>query len=292
MCIIYKESIYLKQSKIQTMRKISLKEHQKIMLDILTVFADFCDRHNLLYFLDAGTLLGAIRHKGFIPWDNDADVCMPRPDFNRFIELMERSNYKLSDNLVLEKPEQSIHTFYKIVDLNTRLVEYPDGSYPFESHVYIDVFIKDGLPSNLEKAKRICKKSERLSLWHWFYKRTIFKWEKGHNPFKKLVGRAVDAFVCNKNRAYFKQKSFIEKISKKYPYKKSEYVTTLGNGEFYRRCKRSNFDSYVLMDFENKKFKVPAGYDDWLIVLYGNNYLTPPPKEKQQIHNIIVEVNN
>ena len=75
-------------------RKISLKEEQNIMLEIMKTFADFCEEHNLRYFLDAGTLLGAVRHHGFIPWDNDADVCMPRPDMNKFLALMKERNYK------------------------------------------------------------------------------------------------------------------------------------------------------------------------------------------------------
>ena len=272
------------------MRRIDLKEHQSIMLNILKEFDSFCKKNDLNYFLDAGTLLGAVRHHGFIPWDNDADVCMPRPDFNKFIELMEKSNHKLNDYLIIEKPEDSIHTFYKIGDIRTKLVEYPDGVTPFEDHVYIDLFVKDGLPSDLKKAERICKKSEKLGLWHWFLNRTIYKWISGRNIFKKIIGVFTKVFVKDKTAAYKKQKKFIQSINIKYPYEQCEWVTTLSNGEFYRKCKRSNFDNYLLMDFEGTKLRVPSGYDDWLKVLYGEDYMTPPPKEKQQVHNIVVEV--
>lgn len=270
-------------------RKISLKDHQSIMLNIISVFADFCDKHNLNYFLDAGTLLGAVRHHGFIPWDNDADVCMTKPDFDKFLILMKKTNYKLSDFLVLEKPEDSIHPFYKICDIRTKLIEYPDGITPFEYHVYIDLFVKVGLPNNDKKAKKVCKKAERLALWHWFYKRTIYKWSTCNSKIKRLIGKVFIVCIRNKNRACLKQKKFIDKISKTYTYQNCLYVTTLTNGEYYRRCRRVFFDNYVLLDFENKKFKCPIGYDGWLMVLYGENYLQIPPKEKQIVHNVDVE---
>lgn len=270
-------------------KDLSLKEHQKIMLNILFDFATFCDKHNLRYFLDAGTLLGAVRHHGFIPWDNDADVCMPRPDFNKFYKLLEINNFYLNDHIILERPEDTIHAFCKLGNIRTRIVEYPD-TCPEESHIYIDIFVKDGLPNEYNKAKRVCKKSERLGLWHWFYKHSMKKWPKENNIFKKILVFFFKPFVKNANKAYLKQKKFIEKINKKYPYESCEFVTTLSNGEYYRRCKKSNFDDFILMDFENKQFKVPVGYDDWLTVLYGKDYMTIPPKEKQQIHNVIVQI--
>ena len=100
-------------------REISLREHQLVMLGILKEFAKFCEEHDLSYFLDAGTLLGAVRHHGFIPWDNDLDVCMPRPDFNKFLALLKEKNYRLNDYLVLERPEETIYPFFKIGDTRT-----------------------------------------------------------------------------------------------------------------------------------------------------------------------------
>lgn len=270
-------------------RKIELKEHQQIMLQIMKDFADFCDKHELTYFLDAGTLLGAVRHKGFIPWDNDADVCMLRPDFDRFYNLLESKNFMLNDHLLLEIPETTIYPFFKLGDIRTKLIEYPDGITPVECLIYIDIFVKDGIPNNQRKAKRICRKSERLGLWHWFYKRTIPKWKSGKNIIKKIVASFFDASVKNKNKAYFKQKAFIKKIGEKYPLNDCQYITTLSNGEYYRRCKKEYFDDFVYVEFEGHNFKCPKGYIGWLKVLYGDNYMTPPPKEKQQVHNVIAE---
>ena len=269
-------------------RAIDLKEHQAIMLNIISEFASFCDKHGLDYFLDAGTLLGAVRHHGFIPWDNDADVCMKKPDFDKFISLMEKSNYMINEYLKVEKPEDSIHAFYKICDIRTKLIEYPDGVTPFEYHIYIDLFEKIGLPNNDRKARRVCNKSERLGLWHWFYKRTIYKWANSKNPIKNFIGKFEICFVKDKNKACDKQRRLINSVCNRYPFNNCEYVTTLTNGEYYRRCKREYFDGFVFLDFENKKFKCPVGYDGWLRVLYGDDYMKLPPKDKMKVHNATV----
>lgn len=270
-------------------KKIELKEHQQIMLQIMKDFADFCDKHNLTYFLDAGTLLGAVRHKGFIPWDNDADVCMLRPEFDKFYNLLESNNFMLNDHLLLEIPETTIYPFFKLGDTRTKLIEYPDGVNPVECLIYIDIFVKDGIPNNQNKAKRVCQKSEKLALWHWFYKRTIPKWKAGKNLIKKMVASFFNDTVKNKNKAYLKQKAFIKKVGTKYPLNDCQYITTLSNGEYYRRCKKEYFDDFINLEFEGISFKCPKGYDGWLKVLYGDNYMVPPPKEKQQVHNVIAE---
>lgn len=266
-------------------RPISLEEEQKIMLGIMRDFANFCEEHNLRYFLDAGTLLGAVRHHGFIPWDNDADVCMPRPDMDIFISLLKERNYMLNDHIVLERPEDSIFTFFKLGDTRTKMIEYPNDN-PIECYVYIDLFCKDGLPADLKKVKRICDKSERYALLQWFDKYSVNAWRKRKNPIKKIIAIIANKLVKNKNRGYFKQKKFIKKVNKKYPYDTCKYVVTLSNGEFYRICLKEYFEDYVLEKFEGYSFRIPIGYDGWLKVLYGENYMIPPPKEKQEVHEV------
>ena len=78
----------------------------------------------------------------------------------------------------------------------------------------------------------------------------------------------------------------VRKHISKYPLEVCDYVTTLVNGEFYRICPKRCFDDTVLLDFDGYKFKAPIGYDEWLRVLYGDDYMTPPPKDKQEVHNI------
>lgn len=265
---------------------ISLQEHKQIMLEILQVFASFCEENGLKYYLDAGTLLGAVRHKGFIPWDNDMDVCMMRPDYDRMVEILRDRHYKLNDCIILEQSEDSLYCFSKLSDTRTKLIEYPD-TWPEENYIYIDVFPKDGLKDLSFKTKIVCKISEVLALLNWFNKHSIPYWKEKKKGLKKWIATIAGVLVKDKNKPYRLQQRFIKWYAKKHPLESCEYANTLVNGEFDTVCHRECFDDRVLMDFEGKKFYGPKGYDEWLRALYGDDYMTPPPLEKQYIHNII-----
>ena len=266
---------------------ISLSEQKSIMVEILQAFASFCKEYGLKYYLDAGTLLGAVRHKGFIPWDNDMDICLMRPDYDRMVDILRERHYMLNDHIILEIPENTIYCFSKLSDIRTKLVEFPD-TWPEESYVYIDVFPKDGLKDLSFRTKMVCKITEFLGLLHWFNKHSIPYWKEKKKGLKKWIACIAGVFVKDKNRPYRLQQRFIKWYAKKHPLESCDFANTLVNGEFYRICHRSCFDDRVLMDFEGAKFYGPKGYDEWLRVLYGDDYMTPPPPEKQIVHNIDV----
>lgn len=266
---------------------IPLAEHKQIMLEILQVFASFCEENGLKYYLDAGTLLGAVRHKGFIPWDNDMDVCMMRPDYDRMVEILCERHYKLNDHIILERPEDSLYCFCKMSDTRTKLIEFPD-TRPEESYIYIDVFPKDGLMDLSFVTKTVCNISEFLSLLHWFNKHSIPYWKEKKKGLKKWIATIAGFLVNDKNKPYRLQQKFIKWYAKRHPLESCEYANSLVLGEFDTVCHRNCFDDRILMDFEGCKFYGPKGYDEWLRVLYGDNYMTPPPPEKQGVHNIIV----
>ena len=104
------------------MRKIDINELKRIEINILDYVADFCNKNGITYYLDGGTLLGAIRHKGFIPWDDDIDIAMPRKDYDRFVHMcLDDSRYKI---LSYETDEKYIYSFAKVVDSYTKLKEW------------------------------------------------------------------------------------------------------------------------------------------------------------------------
>lgn len=266
-------------------REIDLKEHQHIMFQILCDYADFCDKHNLNYYMDAGTLLGAVRHKGFIPWDNDIDVCMMRPDYDRFIQLIQ-SGEQINDHLVLELPEDTIYTFLKIGDKRTKLIEFPDNA-PEECYIYIDVFPKDGIHDLKPKEAIVCNLSKICTLFHWFNKHSIPHWLQRENGVKRVIAKTAAILIHDKNIAYKLQKKLIHRYVKNNPISECEYVTTLVNGEFNGCCPKKCWEEYVLLQFENRSFKAPIGFDRWLKTLYGSDYMTPPPQDKQRIHHVL-----
>ena len=130
-------------------KELSLREIQLTELKILSVFSDFCNEHGLIYSLVGGTLLGAVRHKGFIPWDDDIDVGMPRPDYEKFIEMIEANGDLLNENIkvITDRGKNAILPYLKIVD---KRIEISPKCNEKSNNIWIDVFPYDGCPENTQ----------------------------------------------------------------------------------------------------------------------------------------------
>lgn len=262
-------------------------EQKQVMLNILTQFADICEKNSWNYFLDAGTLLGAVRHNGFIPWDDDVDVNMPRIDYDYFVQYVKKNNGYLTKYLKVEFPEDTIHPFLKIADERTVLIEYPE-KYPMKVSVYIDVFAKDGILNDSFGTKTLCKISEILGLIHWFNKFSIYAWKAKGNKVQKLIAAMGRLCIRKPNVAIHLQNKLLHWNQKRNPVVKCKYVTTLTNGEFHKRAPKECFSDYIMMDFENQKFRCPIGYDTYLKCLYPGDYMQLPPEDRREHHDTII----
>lgn len=268
------------------MKTISLSEHKSIMLDMLSVFADYCEKNSLNYFLDAGTLIGAVRHKGFIPWDDDVDLNMPQPDYDRFIELMRKSDNHINDYIIVEFPETTIYPYLKIVDTRTALVEFPD-KYPMESGIYMDLFPKYGVVDKSWKSKFLCWTTDKLGVMHWVNKFTVNAWDQKTYPmYKKFIARTIRALTFDKNWAAKLMNKLMHRYALRHPYRECEYVTTLTNGEFHKLAPRKCFDGWQMLEFEGRLFRVPIDFDTYLHCLYKGDYMQLPPENQRYHHNI------
>ena len=165
-------------------RQLSADEIKQVELDILLAFKKACLENHLKFYLVGGTLLGAVRHKGFIPWDDDIDAGMPRPAYNKLIRL-EREKKILPDHLKLICHENGTfqYPFIKIVDTRTTVDQkYLEGNVA--EHLWIDVFPFDGMPEDDKELARLCKKAAMI--------RTVLglnfsKSGQGKTFFRKLV---------------------------------------------------------------------------------------------------------
>lgn len=264
------------------------QEHKQVMLGILVEFAKFCDRHGLMYHLDAGTLIGAVRHKGFIPWDDDIDVNMPYCDYDKFIYITKQSGGYMTEHLIVEYPEETIYPFLKISDDRTILVEFPMKN-PMEVGVYIDVFPKYGIKDKKWKSKMICKVSELLGLFHWFSSYSIYAWRRpGHNIFQKTMAAIGRLLFPQEKFSTRVQNWVMHQYAKRNPIENCQYVTTLTNGEFNKLAPISCFDGFQWLEFEGYKFKAPKDFDTYLHCLYKGDYMQLPPKSKRVHHDIRV----
>lgn len=261
------------------MKELTLSELKAIELNILKVFDAFCKEHGIRYFLAYGTLLGAIRYGGFIPWDDDVDVLVPREDYEKLITLFKDSDrYRL---FAFEKDSRYTFPFAKLCDMTTLKDEF-GYSNEIELGVDIDIFPLDAFDSHLKKAKKEVRIIRRNMMFLGFSK---LKKVESANPIKYLAKAFIVAFSKTVGSHYFVRK--IQKIS----YKKEQ------KGEKYIGCKvwcvygdrgiipADAFASSVSVTFEDMTVPAPAGYDTYLTCLYGD-YLPEPPKEKQKTHHV------
>lgn len=256
--------------------KTQLIELQKISLDIFKVFISICEKYNLKYYLIGGTLLGAVRHKGFIPWDDDIDVGMPREDYEKFSKIAQEN---LLDNLFWQThitDPASPFSFGKIRNSDTTFIELPIKNFKMNHGIYIDVFPLDNYPSDPKKQKKFIKKKKfylsMISTNYYVEKRSFSE------KIKTLVKKAMLLFTS--------QKRIMQKKEKLY---KSQTDTLLlaNNNGYWGQKEIVPADWYgegVELEFEGLKVKVPDKYDLWLTQVYGD-YMQLPPVEKRVSHH-------
>lgn len=265
------------------MKQLTGNEIKQVELEILLEFDAFCRKNHLTYSLCGGTLLGAIRHHGFIPWDDDIDVCMPRMDYERLIEIYSNENQQYC--LRTEKLANFTAPFAKLVDTSTR-INLQFTSDDNNSQLWIDIFPVDGLPELLDEVKDIYKKCD-------FYRRifliTDAKLGEGKNAFHKYIKYILKplSLLYGKKRCVKK----IEQIAQKYQYEQCKYVGAItwglyGAGE---RMLKSEFEKQVMVEFEGHEFPTFSCWDSYLHGLYGD-YMKLPPVEKRQTHDMKVYV--
>lgn len=262
------------------MEKLDLNSIKNIELQILLSFDAFCKEKRLKYYLAGGTLLGAIRHKGFIPWDDDIDVCMPRKDYLKFVKSFDGHNEHLEVHSNLKGNFGA--PFAKIVDTRTRI----DSKYvqnDIDTHLWIDVFPIDGLPKDLAKVKKIYNKCD-------FYRTLLLltdaKLGEGTTAFRKYSKYILKPVA----RIYGKERCIesIERIAARYFYDDSEYVGAItwglyGAGE---RMLKSEFEQAVEVEFEGYKFPAFSCWDSYLKGLYGD-YMQLPPVNQRKTHDMV-----
>ncbi len=256
------------------MKELSLEELKAIQLEILDVVTEFCEKHGIQYWLDSGTLLGAVRHNGYIPWDDDIDIGMLRHDYDRFIRMFNTENKRYKVYSI----ENNNHFYYphaKVLDLDTLLFE-PDEN-GLKLSVNIDVFVYDNAPDDDKLVEKMYDKRDKLRKW---YSRSLFSKPHGSLPRKMAMTLALNVLKVIPPSIFIKHMVYNSK-----QYSKVE-TSRVGNFTSYTRmaCDKRVFREFVIHEFEGKTYKIPIGYDEWLRAFYGN-YMELPPIEKQVSHH-------
>ena len=256
------------------MKKIELEELKQIELDMMRTIDAVCKKNDIHYYMVGGTLLGAVRHKGFIPWDDDIDIAMPREDFKRFCAAMKatKSNYEVQ---FYHNVENYGYASPKVVDKRTILIDYKLGMGKEESSVFVDVFLYDGMGETLKEAY---KRYYFLKI----FKKMVFL-SKRNFKMENIAKTVVFFFPCLicKCIGVKRLNVFYNKLCAKQDFYTSKYVACVA-GRYGKRevFERKVFEKTVPLEFEHLKFQAPQGYQAYLSSIYGD-YMKLPPKEKQ-----------
>jgi lipopolysaccharide cholinephosphotransferase len=264
--------------------KLSITEIKNIELSILIEFDKYCLNNDLTYFLCGGTLLGCIRHKGFIPWDDDIDVFMPRSDYEKFYELT--LNNPIKENLLTStyrKCKNIIpYPFMKIIDTKTEVIEQGKNTKR-NNGIWIDILPLDVLPKD-DRTNEIVYSRMRVLRKKLFFALTDITLDNSKNiftffykKFKQVIAKKNIFSICK--RMDVKAQAFRNLDT--------GFVGCLlwglyGNGE---RCDKNVFN-IAKGSFEGEEFNIPSGWDVYLKGIYGN-YMELPPIEKRTSHSIV-----
>ncbi len=274
------------------MRAVSEEEFKNIQLDILKAVADFCDKNGIRYYLCGGTLLGAIRHKGFIPWDDDIDIIMPRPDYVRFHELFNRENSRYRVNSILNNPNW-ITSFAEVEDTKT-VKDNLNFKNEYIGGISIDVFPTDGSPEN-KYVRRIywelmnfIERVAVLSHQKFCVSRHFADQDVGCARLKTFVRTAIKFLLIPLARLTIplNLNLLVNKVGSSFDVDRSQYigVVTFPHYGFKECVKREPFLKIKKRIFEGLLFNTPEGYEEYLSNLYGD-YMKMPPEENRASHH-------
>lgn len=252
------------------MKELTVEDIQKRGLEMLSFFDKYASEHNIKYFLSGGTLLGAVRHQGFIPWDDDIDLMLPRDDYERLIEDFEETEeYKI---LSCDKMADYEYDYARIIDKSTKL-EWKDYKTS-QMGVFVDLFPIDGFPRS--------RALSNLHSIHVFFIKNLWasamvpgEWNKSRVAG---VRNLIRIFTAKPNNYC----NHINRIAKMYDYNKCDYagVAITTHYLFKERNRRAIYDEVVRLNFEKLLLPAPKQYNEYLEQLYGD-YMKLPPEEKR-----------
>lgn len=260
-------------------------EMQTKLLEMLKWFDDFCRNNNLKYYAVGGTLLGAVRHQGFIPWDDDIDVAMPRKDYKKLYQLM---NGKIFDHYILETElsdnRDFCYPYAKLYDINTTLIE--NTREPLVRGLFLDIFPLDGVGNDENYGK---KWFANITREYHFYLTRIAAVRKGRSFFKNaavIISRMIPSFVLDD----VKLRKQLNKKCERYDLEESVFAgNLLGNWGEKELVPVKIIGEPKDYQFENMKIMGIEYYDEYLTHIYGN-WRKLPPKEKQVSHHDFIKL--
>lgn len=263
------------------MKEITDKELLQLQLDILKDVDTFCRRNRIEYFLVGGTGIGAVRHGGYIPWDDDIDIGMTRPNYDKFLESF-NGTY---GNLRVYAPELNINyyaSYANVCDTRTVLYEGSNSHRGDEIGVKIDVFPYDGVPSDFVSFDKLRNRARNIVAKLYYKRYDLSKSnEKGVRFYVGMLRKKISVSLFS----YAKLQRDLISISKHVKYSEAEYLEKIVFPyKSNRPCKKEIFECYCDMPFENLTVRNLTAYDEYLTSVFGD-YMQLPPENQRVMHH-------
>jgi len=266
-----------KCNKIHNLSSEELGELQNIELELLVEFDRICRKHNITYSIDGGTLLGAVRHGGFIPWDDDADVILVRKEYEKFLSVVDKEldtdKFYLQD---LNRTAGYRWGYAKLRRANTDFVRLNQEHMPYKQGVFLDVFVCDNVPDNYI-LRCICN-------FNSFIYRKIFYSEVGKHTSSGLIKLVYKVLNLIPEKIIKKCYANYVKFRNRKSTKMVKCLTFPACNRVYG-YKRKWYEDTIDMKFEGVTLKACRDYDEYLKFLYGD-YMKLPPIEKRKVHTV------
>lgn len=263
--------------------EIGIEEIHIITLEIVKKLIEICDKINVNYYVAYGSLIGAVRHKGFIPWDDDFDVVMLRNDYEKFCDYCIEHEADIKPYKLLSRKSDKKYP-YNIARLNNMDYKAEYGNVQkYDSGAFIDIYPLDGAGSDSAQVMHQLEKKKsnlfRITLWSvddHFTKSTYHKW------YRSVIKYVVRLYAKVRGMNYFLDK--MENLKNIYDFETSKYIAEMTWDAGLVLYEKEWFQEYIYMDFEDIKIKVPIGYDAFLKCHYGD-YMVLPNKDERVPHH-------
>ncbi|WP_028043616.1 LicD family protein [Candidatus Stoquefichus massiliensis] len=266
------------------MKEISNSYVQSGALEVMKFVHEICEIEDIKYFLMYGTLIGAIRHNGFIPWDDDLDIAMDRENYEKFLSCFPKYSKKFSFLEIFEPRYNDKYPYMIARVSDNRYKIETDNEVDCGMGVFIDIYPMDGLGNDYKDVIRHARKIDHYSSLMFRSTRIKPMINKRYKLFRNII--EVILYLVSKifGKQYFRNKLLY--LSQKYKYAESKYI---GCGVWLSGFKKdiylkSDFDESILHKFEKYNFYIPKEYDRILTSMYGN-YMKLPPKEERIGHH-------
>ncbi len=268
-------------------KELTLREVQLGEYEVLKRIIEICDKQGYKYFLIYGSLLGAVRENGIIPWDDDIDIMMPRPDYEKLLKYFQQNAIQLKPLKLFEKSveKEYPHMIIRISNQNYHL-DF-DNEKDYGIGLFVDIYPLDGVGNDYKKAVKLIKRTKKLASLCFLTSRKKFGTDNTISKWKMLI--KFPAYIWANflgNDHYY---SKLSQLSKKLDYENSKYVAcAMWPAGIRHGIDRDVFDKSIFetikWKFEESEINIPKGYEEFLKRMYGD-YMTPPPENRRKTNH-------